>query len=99
MTVFRNGRCGVVDLPHIVLSDRPTTNGATGPYSLLMAGPTGRINDMSDATRDAVPNDSRIGAVWDWCVLFLRTVTAPQAVFWFLLWNVIRPRQINGDER
>lgn len=78
------GRCGVVDLPPILPFDRPSTVVPDGLFPLVRPGFADRIAAMSVG--------SRVAAVWDWCVLFVRTVTAPQAVFWFLLWNAIRPR-------
>lgn len=80
----RIGRCGVVDLPPILPFDRPPTAVPAGLFSQVRRSSADRIAAMSVG--------SRVAAVWDWCVLFVRTVTAPQAVFWFLLWNAIRPR-------
>lgn len=80
----RIGRPALVDLPSILPFDRPPTAVPHGLFPLVRAGSAGRIAAMSVG--------SRVAAVWDWCVLFVRTVAAPQAVFWFLLWNAIRPR-------
>lgn len=80
----RIGRCGVVDLPPILPFNRPPTAVPHGLFPLVRPGFADRIAAMSVG--------SRVAAAWDWCVLFVRTVTAPQAMFWFLLWNAIRPR-------
>lgn len=87
-----NGRCGVVDLPPILPFDRPSTGRLTVAFSLVWPGFADRIAAMSDASGDTPRNDSSLAATWDWCVLFVRTVAAPQAVFWYLTWNLVKPR-------